>query len=184
MMNTMLLAGPSPDAPIQVRIGRDPHASVYVLEEDYYALHGVAESPMKGSPILVLEDGAVAVFRGHPRDPEPRTPGRTPPPHIGPVYALAPGGTLAVPTGRILVRFSPGTLAEEHRTALRGVGFEIEEVLAYAPEAAWLRPATGGIGVALRRIPALEAMQGVDHVEPQMLMQTSRRTPRRGPHQS
>src|SRR5437899_12304792 len=98
MMNTMRLATPPPDAPCQVRIGRGPHAPVYVLEDDYYALHEVAESPMGGSPILVLEDGAVAVFRGHPRDSAPPGPGgRAHPPRIGPVYALAPGGNLAVP---------------------------------------------------------------------------------------
>ena len=60
----------------------------------------------------------------------------------------------------------------------------IEEVLAYAPEAAWLRPATGGIGAALRGIPALELLPGVEHVEPQMLMQSAQRTQERDPHQA
>jgi hypothetical protein len=157
-------------------MGRNPDAPAYELADDCYAVHGVAGSPVAKKAILVLEDGSVAVFRGQP--PASATAGagaRAQPPRIGPVYASAPGGGLAVPTGRILVRFSPGTLAEERRADLRGAGFEIEKVLAYAPEAAWVRATSGGIGAALLGLPEIGALPGVEHVEPQMLMKSVRR---------
>jgi hypothetical protein len=159
-----------------VRIGGQPKAPVYVLADDCYALHWGGESHSVENAILVLEDGAVAVFRGQPPEAAAETlAGRAHPLRIGPVYASDPGGNLAVPTGRILVRFAAGTLAEDRRTHLRGLGFDIEEVLGYAPEAAWVRPAGGGIVAALRGLPALESLPGVEHVEPQMLMKSGRR---------
>jgi hypothetical protein len=159
-----------------VRIGGQPKAPVYVLADDCYASHWGSESHSVENAILVLEDGAVAVFRGKPPDTDPESPaGRAHSPRIGPVYASDPGGNLAVPTGRILVRFAAGTLAEDRRADLRGLGLDVEEVLAYAPEAAWVRHAGGGIVAALRGLAVLESLPGVEHVEPQMLMKRARR---------
>lgn len=94
---------------------------------------------------------------------------------LGPVYRRAHGGGLVVPTGRVLVRFSEGEPAEQHREQLAEAGFDIEQVLAYAPHAAWLRARSGDIADTLAGLDGLAARPGVEHVEPQMLGEVSRR---------
>ena len=94
---------------------------------------------------------------------------------IGPVYRRMPGGGLVVPTGRVLVRFAEGEAAEGHRAELADAGYEIEEVLSYAPHAAWLRACSGDIGDTLAQLDRLAAQPGVENVEPQMLGEVSRR---------
>ncbi|MFC7328689.1 hypothetical protein [Marinactinospora rubrisoli] len=88
---------------------------------------------------------------------------------LGPVYRRVPGGDLVVPTGRVLVRYSEGDRAERHRGELERTGYRMDRILGYAPHAAWVRAADGGIAAALRRTAAIAALPGVRHVEPELL---------------
>jgi hypothetical protein len=112
-----------------------------------------------GSPVAELGD--VRVFSG------PAEGG-------GPVYALG-GGTLAVPTGRMFVRFAEGADPRAASEALAAAGFRVASVPGYAPGAAWVEPVDGGIGGALGRIAALRAIPGVEHAEPEMLTERGAR---------
>jgi len=86
-----------------------------------------------------------------------------------PTYELAGGGGPATPTGRILVRFADAAALDRHRKDIESAGYKIEEVLAYAPQAAWVRATSGDAGEALSQIRRLEAIAGIEEVEPQML---------------
>jgi hypothetical protein len=86
-----------------------------------------------------------------------------------PVYVLSSGGQPARPTGRVLVRFADPAALVRHRKDIEAAGYIIEEVLSYAPQAAWVRAASGDPAEALGAISALERMAEVEEVEPQML---------------
>ncbi|HEY6425157.1 MAG TPA: hypothetical protein VIY28_18330 [Pseudonocardiaceae bacterium] len=95
---------------------------------------------------------------------------------IAPVYRRTPGGGWAVPTGRVLVRFAAGESADQHREDLADAGYVIDEVLRYAPHAAWVRARSGDLADALTRIARLAELARVENVEPQMVSEVSRRT--------
>lgn len=78
---------------------------------------------------------------------------------------------MAVPTGRLLVRFAEGIKATDRAAALRKLGFTIDKTLSYAPTAAWVAPLSGNSTVALESIAALQKLPDVAHVEPQLVMQ-------------
>jgi len=94
---------------------------------------------------------------------------------VGPVYRQQPGGELVAPTGRVLVRFGEGESADERSRDLERAGYAIERALPYAPHAAWVQPATGRISDALSGLDRLERLNGVVHVEPQVLRQMAQR---------
>lgn len=95
---------------------------------------------------------------------------------IAPVYRRNPGGGWAVPTGCVLVRFAAGESANEHREDLADAGYVIDEVLRYAPHAAWVRARSGDLTDTLTQIARLVELAGVENVEPQMVSEVSRRT--------
>jgi len=66
--------------------------------------------------------------------------------------------------------------AETRRKELARAGYEVVQLLVYAPQAAWVRARSGGIAEALTSIPALEALAEVENVEPQMLMKSTQRS--------
>jgi hypothetical protein len=81
----------------------------------------------------------------------------SPPPPIG-------------PTGRVLVRFAAGDRIEAHREELRAAGYELDAPLGFAPQAGYVRPATREAG-----LDRLRAISGVEHVEPEVLIERSAR---------
>ena len=176
-MSQHMATTPNSGAPQQVRVDTGGKTGIFRLLEDHYAVHGLDPAAADGSAFLLLEDGTVAVYRndleqgatplGRPRGPKGS--------RIGPVYTVEPGGGIAVPTGRILVRFRERELAADHGTDLRRASFAVEEILPYAPHAAWVRPIDGSIGTALRTFETLAKLPGVEHVEPQLLMKSVRR---------
>jgi hypothetical protein len=85
-----------------------------------------------------------------------------------PAYELS-GGTPATPTGRILVRFKDAAALQASRKEIEAAGYKIEELLSYAPQAAWVRAASGDTAESLTRIAMLESLNGVEEIEPQML---------------
>ena len=88
---------------------------------------------------------------------------------LQPSYELSGGGGPATPTGRILVRFADAAALERHKKDIEAAGYRIVEVLAYAPQAAWVHAASGDAGESLSHVARLEAIAGIEEVEPQML---------------
>ena len=76
------------------------------------------------------------------------------------------------PTGRVLVRFAAGDRVEAHREELAAAGYELDAALGFAPQAGYVRPAAGGAAAGLDR---LRAIPGVEHVEPEVLMERGAR---------
>ena len=143
---------------------RDPE---YTLADDLIATHGA--EPGDGAA-LTHEGGSIAI--------EPAAAGA----HdvrdaavLGPVYRAAHGGAVAVPTGRALVRFGDDDEAEHHRDELAAAGFDLEQPLSYAPQAAWVRASSGLITDTLCGLVSLERLPGVQHVEPQLITAAARR---------
>lgn len=141
--------------------GSDRLAVVYELAEDVVATHGV---PPVEPTLATYADERVALS---PAEVLARSPIDSA--QVGPVYRRRPGGALAVPTGRVLVRFVEGESVERRRPELAALGFEVDRRLSYAPHAAWLRSNTGRVGDALRQLINLERLEGIENVEPQML---------------
>ncbi len=89
---------------------------------------------------------------------------------LQPSYELSGGGGApATPTGRILVRFADAAALVKGRNKIEAAGYKIEEVLSYAPQAAWVSAASGDSGEGLSGLARLEAIAGIEEVEPQML---------------
>lgn len=118
---------------------------------------------------MTLADGAIAVFRGEANADAVRA-GK-----VGPVYQLGSGGTVAVPTGRVFLRFRAGVEAATRRPEIEAAGYRLEEVPSYASHAAWLLPKKGDIAGALAGIDELKKLPDVEAVEPEMLRQSARR---------
>jgi hypothetical protein len=154
-------------APRRLRVRGERAQTLYELATDLIAVHGAGPSP---DAISLLEGGAVAVERLSGARSDALRRGA-----LGPVYRRVPGGGVAVPTGQVFVRLAEGQRAEERRAELERSGYRIEEVPAYAPHAAWIRPASDEIADGLRNLDRLERLPAVARVEPQFLAEASRR---------
>jgi hypothetical protein len=170
--------------PSEIRAGGRASPTVYVRRPDHYAVLRRRQGDPADDAVLTLDGGSIAVFRGQADAQSSATAGDASRraaagagegPVVGPVYALAPNGPLAVPTGLIFARFADGVAADSRRDDLRRLGYDVVEVPSYAPNAAWLRAQSGEIADALAGAPALEALPDVEAVEPQMLMESARR---------
>ncbi|HEX7241153.1 MAG TPA: hypothetical protein VF263_12845 [Longimicrobiaceae bacterium] len=135
------------EAPARLRAGSHPPGGAeYALRPELVALHG-GEGGVRVVPRGAEEAAGAAA---------------------GPVYAL-PGGTLAVPTGRVLLRFREGVDAAARAEEVRGAGFRLEGALPHAPHAAWVAPESGGIADALRGIGRLLRLAEVEGADPELL---------------
>ena len=149
--------------------GTQRSGSGFLLKHGYYATHRTNADIVTDAE-LVLNDGAIAVFKGEPpRNREVQS-------SIGPVYELGPGGSLAVPTGLVFVRLRDGIDAASRQREIEQAGFELKNVVPYAPNAAWLKARSGSIADSLTGISKLTALEDVESVEPQMLMKGSARS--------
>lgn len=167
-----------PDAPPrQVSVGTGKDAATYELSEEHAALHGLgADEAPAGAVLRLLAEGiAVVPARGAAARGRKAARSAGAGASVGPVYRLAKGSSLAVPTGRVFLRLAEGRSAEEARAAIETAGFSIEEIPVYAPNAAWLVPKTADVAAALAALPALRALDGVEHVEPELLARKARR---------
>jgi hypothetical protein len=152
-----------PEFPREIRFSAERSGVKFSRLDGWYAvLDRPAGEPAPGAAAL-LNEGAIAVFKGNPEG-EAGRPGR-----LSPVYELLPGGANAVPTGLVFIRFAEGDSAGAHEKEINRAGYEVAESLAYAPHAAWLRARSGSIADALNRLPELEKVPGVVNIEPQML---------------
>jgi hypothetical protein len=157
--------------PRQIAVSSRPGAQKYTLTPDQHALHGQPSGTAVPDAAYVFNEGNVAVYKGAP-DPAIVT---NAPDKVSPVYALGPGGSPAVPTGLVFIRFADGVGVGERLGEIKKAGYEVAETLAYAPNAAWLRAQSGNIADALAGLKALEKIPSVESVEPQMLMESARR---------
>ncbi|WP_373529298.1 hypothetical protein [Nostoc sp.] len=158
------------DYPQEIRIGSDSTAVCYTRKPGYYAVHYKQPNTVASGAILQLNDGAMsttgyayAVFSGEPNQLESDT--------LSPIYTIEPNNLLAVPTGLVFIRFAEGVDVESQREAINQAGYEVEQSLDYAPQAAWLRAQSGNIVDAIAGISQLEAIPNVENVELQMLME-------------
>ena len=150
---------------IRIRDARGETAE-FARAKDLTAVHA-APQDMPAGATLLLEDGSIGVFPSGSRSPD-----------SGPVYqpvGQTGSATIAVPTGRVLVRLTGETSIATRAADITTAGYLIEEQLAYAPNTAWVRAADGTIASALRRLEALGSLPGVQHVEPQLIRAAIRR---------
>lgn len=143
------------------------NAVVYQQKPGYFARHGKPLGEEEAEVVFKPEE--IAIVQGSPASP--LAPGQV----LSPVYAPLGGGSLAVPTGQVFLRFRAGESVAAHRDALQQAGFSIARELDYAPQAAWIRARSGSIAEALSGLSRLKAIDGVESVEPQLLMQRARR---------
>jgi hypothetical protein len=164
--------------PEQIRVGSDRYGGLrpstavsYTRKSGYYAIH-YNNRPKTIAPeaILQLNDGAIAVFPGEPNQLEQNK--------LSPIYTMQPNDSLAVPTGLVFIRFAEGVDVESQREEINRAGYEVAQILSYAPHSAWLRAQSGNIADAIARIPQLEAIPKVENIEPQMLMERGLRLER------
>ena len=139
------------------------NALVYEQKPGYFARHG--EPLGEEEAEVVFEPEQITIVRGSPATP--LAPGQA----LRPVYAPLGGGSLAVPTGQVFLRFRAGETVAAHREALQHAGFTITRELDYAPEGAWVCASSGSIAESLSGLTALRSIDGVESVEPQLLMQ-------------
>jgi hypothetical protein len=158
--------------PQQVRASKEGTSSTYLRQPGYYAVHDRPPGCPAPDAHQLLNDGAIAIYQGDPGDRTAAGEGT-----LGPVYALQPGGTPAVPTGLLFVRFADGVPAEARRPAFEQAGYEIVKSPRYAPHTAWVRSRSRDMAAALEGLPALERLPDVENVEPQMLMASIPRDP-------
>ena len=149
------------DWPATLRVATAAGEVVLDRADDVVALHG---DPDPATALFSYEGGRVAVRRIDDVDVAAT---------VGPVYRQAPAGAPVVPTDRVLVRYRAGDRIEQHRGELAEAGYELEGALGYAPHAGWLRGR--GIGPTLAGLDRLAALEGVEHVEPQLLREPARR---------
>jgi hypothetical protein len=149
--------------PEEITVSTDGGTVRYERVDDCYATRG---APPGASVLATLEDDQLKVCRGNIEDTT----------SVGTaVYRLGKSGPLAVPTGRVFVRFEESTALDSHRHEIERAGFQIESPLSWAPQAGWVRPVSRTVHEALLSFHHLEQIPGVERVEPQMLSPVSHR---------
>lgn len=154
--------------PSQVRASTQRQGSLFVRKTGYYAEHDPHPDKSAENAELLFNDGAIAVFRGEPPEEERLLRSLT----LSPVYELKPGGSPAVPTGLVFIRFREGVDVASRQPDIERTGYEIAQTLPYASNAAWLRAGSGSVADALAGISKLESLPDLENVEPQMLMES------------
>lgn len=143
---------------------------VYRRVPEHFAVHGAVPDALGPIVTLALEEGVTVCRGGADAAPPSR--------HdvvVTPVYALHVGGRIAVPTGRVFVRFAEDVAAADRRAELRRAGYVVSSIPAYAPHAAWVESAEGGPAAGLHGLARLAALRDVVEVEPEMLGKRARR---------
>lgn len=157
--------------PREFSVETAPQPTHYTLADDYYVVSDAGVGQADLDVEFHLEEDDLTVCRKRHGATILASPTR----RIGPVYRLGEHGPLAVPTGKVFVRFAEQTSFEDHREEIERAGFEINQILSYAPHAGWVEPSSRRIADAISRFEALKQIRGVEAVEPQMLMERQRR---------
>jgi hypothetical protein len=153
------------DTPSEITFGSGALRTHFTRKRGFYAIHNWTGKRTTGGPEFVLDDAAI--FRGDASDSNDRK--------EGPVYEVQPAGTAAVPTGRVFVRFRESIDAGSREKAIRKAGYRIVKLPPWAPHTVWVEAASGTIADSLRNLNELQALDDIEHVEPQMLMPAATR---------
>ena len=146
-----------------------PGGIAYELDDSLRALHGTGALPGADA------DAGPSVRLGHDITIVRAVPSPTCAARTGPVYRAGAHGAITAPTGRVFVRFREGVHADRKGPELAEAGFRLESVPGYAPHAAWVRAANGGVVDALVELGQLHRVADVEHVEPQLVSEAASR---------
>lgn len=159
------------DLPREFWVETSPQPTRYTLAVDYYVVAGATDDHDRSNIAFYLEEDQLAVYRNRRGAISRETTGAA----YGPVYRVDDQGPLAVPTGKVFLRFADHESIESHRAEIEQTGFTITETLPYAPQAGWVEASSGDIADAIGSFGALRKIIGVEAVEPQMLMESQPR---------
>lgn len=151
------------DFPERLRAGTERPEAFYTRVHGYHAVHPGREEVDTARAVMTLKEEGIAVYRGEPDK------SRGDKISLTPVYSLQPSGPLAVPTGKVFIRFAQSVEAASRRREIENAGYEIVQLSQYTPHTAWLQSTSGTIAPSLSNIHALESLPDVENVEPQML---------------
>ena len=142
----------------------DTKGSIRLLKcDDLYAVRGtVSNAKLEDIKMRLTGDG-VSILRGTPSSE------LTSDVDLLPVYAASKDSTPAVVTERVFLRLDEGTTIDSIRGDVEALDFHIDDIPAYAPNCAWLKPASGHVDEALSKLDMLRALPRVAHAEPQLL---------------
>jgi hypothetical protein len=157
--------------PRQFSVNTAPRPTHYALTDDYYAVTGEVERLRSTDIQFDSDEDRLTVRRKQPDESISASSNS----RISPVYRLGDRGPLAVPTGKVFVRFKDRDSLEKHRKEIERAGFKVVQSLPYAPQAGWVEPSSGKIEDAITRFDTLNQIRGVEAVEPQMLLERQRR---------
>lgn len=169
----MGLNGPLSRFPLKMTVKAEDISRDWVRESDCFAVHGPVPAALTTPVLYSFDDPVINVCRGGISAVSALPCDLT----VTPVYRLEPNGPQGVPSGRVFIRFRPQVPVEGRRQELEMCGFSIDELLSYAPHAAWLQSKDGNIATALNGFAKLRALHDVLLVEPQMLMRQVQRSP-------
>lgn len=157
--------------PDSLRASREKPSRRYRLVKTHVAVHGRQHPVDATEATLHFAAENIAV---HPSAALARI-AIAPSDSLSPVYEASEGGSLAVPTGWIYVRYASAMKLDGQTARLRAAGYRIVRTLAYAPSAGWVAAIAGGIASSLNGIGNLDAIPGVEEVAPQMLSKAVRK---------
>lgn len=156
---------PFPRFPVKFRVSLEQSKLWYTRLHGMFAVHKQVSLPMSSSVLFFLDEGKIAIFQGDPDDLGETIELES----ISPVYSLQSDGPPAVPTGLIFVRFKDDTMVKERLDHILQAGYDLVQILSYAPNAAWVRSTQAGIAGSFLGIEKLESLPDIVNVEPQML---------------
>jgi hypothetical protein len=151
--------------PDRIEVGPPGKTARWLRDPDLLAAQGSVPEALAAEPAGEVPGEGLALASAAPDAAAPAAELA----RVTAVYRAGEGGPVGVPTGEVFVRFAAGTRAANHRSALAAAGFEIKEVPAYAPHAAWVRARSHDAAEALAGLGRLAALPGVENVEPQLL---------------
>jgi hypothetical protein len=138
---------------------------VHRKSSDLFAVRSAPQRAGRDVAVLTIVDDDGATIDVHRGPPPPTSQDAD---RVTPVYS-GPTGGIAVPTGRVFVRFRDDVAVGARADELKRAGYRIAKTLPYAPNAAWLEADDGRVATALRNIARLEALGEIVTVEPQLL---------------
>ena len=158
------------DYPVQIEVRSNKGQIVrYRLAPELYARCSKLP-PSPGERVVQRLDERLAIIQ------VPASSSAMPKGSVLPVYRAQPSGTFAIPTGRLWVRFAEGIDATQKRELVEKVGCSLEELPPWTASGAWVRASSGKVADALAAAAVLQGLPGVEHVEPQMLLPSVRKS--------
>jgi hypothetical protein len=148
----------------------DKDRSIRLLKcGDRYALRGSLSERQASEVEACLPGDDISIIRGvPPADLRPEM-------ELLPVYAAAENTPPAVATERLFLSLRDDLAIDSVRDDIDTLGFDIDDLPAYAPHSAWLRPKSGLVVDALSKLERLRALPGAARVDPQLLRPVSRK---------